>query len=65
MSLFKCCFGEKIKKTKVYSQSKKVEAILKDISKSNKSIQLITLIDPEKQMVAGYIQSMANVNIRI
>ncbi|CAI2382489.1 unnamed protein product [Moneuplotes crassus] len=57
--MFKSCCGKKVKKHKPYSQTKKVEAILKDISKANKSIQLITLLDPEKQIVAGYVQSLS------
>ena len=58
MSVFKCCFGTKIEKIKTYRQAKKVEAVLGDISKSNKWIQLITMFDPNGQIVANVVPTV-------
>ena len=50
--MFKCCFGQKTDKLKVYKQAKQVEKCIGNISKANKSIQLITLLDDWGQVIS-------------
>ena len=50
-------FGKNKDTTKVYKQAKHVEKVIGNISKANKSIQLITLLDPDGQIISYVTQN--------